>query len=151
MKIPKTIRESLEIYRKRLAEHNGEYEIGYYPDDNHTFWMEADEEIVKIALIDSGKFVLMKDCPPNWGKCNLRHVQSKTKMNHQTELGNAPEGLTISTLHPPYPHIPNWDQIGYINTLEDLLIIAKKNKIPMGTYHINPGHRYEVTVIYKPS
>ncbi len=132
---PKTIRESIEIYRKRISETG--YNQKYAPYDNHKVGMHASPEVARDALLSSGKFQLLEYSRYARGKYQMQssiHGTLVLVANEVTE-GDYPEGWTGLTLHPDKCKDDNSDMICLLNTLEDLLDVAESNKIAMQTEH----------------
>jgi len=152
---PKTIKESIDFWRRENAKHKEKYISSGAPSDNHEFCMDGDAETVRDALINSGKFELREHDPDTRGKYQLNHLPEKTIVlvaNRGFPIGviQVPEGWTLSTINRNYEY-GGWGLQGYLDTLDDLLVVAEENKISMKTHHrVDPLVVKDIEVVYSP-
>jgi len=148
---PKTIRESIDFYRKRIAEEgfkdDGENSYNY-PGDNSEFFMKVDVGNLRKMLEDSGQFKLYLDKPTPSIAYSMKCTPTKTlvicgreemkKMGYPELRDNNWGGFTI---HPDGDEGTTNEEYRIqihkraIDTLEILLSIAEKHRVPMKTYH----------------
>lgn len=175
--IPKTPRESIRIYKERIAE-RGFYSDETEPHNNEVFEMKADVKTIINALIASGKFELdldrgeenrLTDVAHNIGiqianwivhdsknnyALNLKTATGKDSIHSEDVIKRVKEGWVYSTLHIGSHETPARPNENYLYALEDLLDVAEANKIPMATTHRikredkSPGYYH---VEYDPS
>ncbi len=152
-KIPKTIRESIDLYRRNLLKEVYD-KIMPSPEDNHVFRMKGEAESIKNSLVFSGKFEIINDKEhilySEEGN-HLRNPEFKTWITfahprvHKAEADSVAEGWVYSTIHPEVQCGVLEQSIRVLNTIDDLLIISESGQIPMKTHYISPERQwYEV-------
>ena len=149
---PRTIRESIEAYRRRIAEERFSDEKHfnniYYPGDNEPFAMRASPSDVKEMLERSGKFRLYLNKPSHSVAYTMTCVPTNTLVVGGREdmpwyLPLKDKNWTGFTIHPR--SYPPQSYIDAIDTLETILSIAEKHNVPMTTEHMGDDKKYFVT------
>lgn len=149
----KTIRESIDAYRQTLpkTDLNGYFEFADdYPHDNHPLAMKIGSERLKGILQGSGQFNIrieskygqvkcsVIDCLPTNTSVLIDHVdEGGEDRNYLCKEWGLEGGWLPATLHARSGGFGG--NISTINTLEVLLDLAEKYKIPMVTEHVAGG------------
>ncbi len=143
---PKTIRESLDIYRRRLAEGRIPEcsEQDNYPYDNHEFALKASHERIRSIFEESRKFKLHLENPSIGVPYSMDLIDPPALViawspeeyawvfkSYQPYLGKS--GWTGFTMHPK-SDCPKL-YLDSIQILEIILDLATSNKISMFTEH----------------
>lgn len=151
----KTIRESLDEYKRRLSERgfdkNSNIDQRYYPYDNISLAMKASSESIKEMFEDYGQLGFLReirgrycyDCLSTGAFIQL--IRADKGGNDPTafcERYTLDQSWTPMIIHPNQAETVESDNTGgryvcAIKTLELLLSVAEKNRVPMITEHID--------------
>mgnify|MGYP001565936831 FL=1 len=150
---PKTIRESIAIYRARMETEFDTYSrsdnTGRYPYDNHLFALDANMKDITRILETSGQFKLNKKILTLKDRYRFdyfpdgHHFIVDDKNTFASSIAGEPDiehifpvkGWTGFTIHPE-----GYEKNTFIdatNVLEAVLNIAEKNNVAMITFHKN--------------
>ncbi len=153
-----TIRESIDTYRQRLVEglvEDSSSTCRLYPKDNENFALKASSEDIRKMLEDSGQFrfklerteppriLYSMDCLPTNTLIIIERVdKGGIEGSYFCKSSRLGGDWTPMSLHPESyaPEI----YIDAINTLEILLSIAEKHRVPMVTEHKDGWEKFLV-------
>jgi len=149
-----TIRESIDAYKRRIAE------VGFspnkcindqnYPHDNHEFAMQANPDEIRKIFEGSGQFKLYCDKPSPLVAYSMICIPTKHLViggrEDLRQMGYPPlldKSWTGFTIHEHGARIEN-NYAGVIRCLEIILSIAEKHRVPMTTEHKEDWERHFV-------